>query len=108
MLEGVVAGRAWGSAEVQGGVVLGIVFRLRLVRFSVWARLDLIQLLLLLSLSMTSLVARHAIGDGRHSRPGSGDAQSRGTPPFEGQCHTRCVAHRRECAAAARKRSFSK
>jgi hypothetical protein len=68
MLEGVVANRAWGSAEVQGGVVLGIGFRLRLDRFSVWARLDLIQLLLLLSLSMTSLVARHAIGDGRHSR----------------------------------------
>jgi hypothetical protein len=62
MLEGVVAGRSWGSAEVQGGVVLGIVCRLRAQIFRS-GRLDLIQLLLL-SLSMISLVARHAIGEG--------------------------------------------
>ncbi|MDB6102055.1 MAG: hypothetical protein JWO52_2054, partial [Gammaproteobacteria bacterium] len=41
--------------------------RLRLVTFSVRARLGLIQILLLLSLSIISLVAWHAISDERHS-----------------------------------------
>ncbi len=52
---------------MQGGLVLSVFRRLRLLGFSIRARLALIQILLLLALITISVIAWHALNDERRS-----------------------------------------